>query len=97
MDSGFVDETHLGFNVGPGNGVKFRKKTECNILPLEGFYKVTNATEWNKTLSRDPMPEEEFISLHYFYAEEGEPQVETRHTFKHSLTVSNVSTSYQTK
>lgn len=94
MDSGLLDQSHFGFNVEPHNGVKLRKKTVCNILPLPGHFTISNATNFTSILKREPLPNEEIMSLHYFY--ENRTSDQSRATFVKSLASSNVSEVYNT-
>ncbi|KAF2180390.1 hypothetical protein K469DRAFT_714764 [Zopfia rhizophila CBS 207.26] len=47
MDSGLLDlNHHFGLNLQNQDGVKFRKRTTCSVLPLEGHTTVVNATDY---------------------------------------------------
>jgi hypothetical protein len=97
MDSGLVDASNFGFNVKPHHGVKYRKKTVCNVLPLDRYLTVHNATEFASTLPRDPLPDEKLLALHYFYNRGNGSLDRSSITFKASMLQSNISESYATK
>lgn len=67
MDSGVLDQSHFGFNVQPHQGISIRKKTVCNVLPLEGYVSVSNATLFATGIPRKLLADEKVIGLHYFY------------------------------
>ena len=90
MDSGVVDQGSLGFNVRAEDGVKFRKKTVCSVLPVEPYFSVSNASLFESTLARDALSDEEIGWLRY-YADQ------TKVTFSQSLFTTSVSEQYGSK
>ncbi|KAF2750849.1 hypothetical protein M011DRAFT_483766 [Sporormia fimetaria CBS 119925] len=47
IDSDLVDvNAALGLNLPTNEGVRYRKKTTCQILPVEGYSELINASEW---------------------------------------------------
>jgi hypothetical protein len=67
MDSGLLDMTQFGLNVRQSEDVKYRKKTTCNVLPLDGHTVVEKLSHWKDRfpLSRVIQPEEEAIAFRY--------------------------------
>lgn len=46
MDSGLLDmNKHFGFNLKSTDGVKFRRRTTCTVLPAQGYVRILNASE----------------------------------------------------
>lgn len=46
MDSGLLDlNEHFGLNLEKDNGVKFRRKTTCSVLPTEGYVTVKSVSD----------------------------------------------------
>lgn len=45
IDSGRVDMRSFGFNLPSDQGVKFRRKTTCSVLPIDDHIKIVNGTE----------------------------------------------------
>lgn len=90
LDSGFIDQSTLGFNVRPDDGVKFRKKTVCSVLPVEGYMSTSSASGFSNALRRKTLLGEPVQWLHY-YANQSKP------TFSQSMLTSYVTGSYSTK
>ncbi|PSN62993.1 hypothetical protein BS50DRAFT_591218 [Corynespora cassiicola Philippines] len=70
LDSGLLDVgPTFGLNIKPSEGVKFRKKTTCAVLPLvREHVDVLNYTEYmesNVSFSREPIEGESVISFSY--------------------------------
>jgi len=66
LDSGYLDiDTHLGFNVQAKDTVKFRKKTTCSILPLEGHYIIVNSTYYDANSPTPHKPGDLSVGLRY--------------------------------
>ncbi|KAF2829434.1 hypothetical protein CC86DRAFT_454045 [Ophiobolus disseminans] len=52
MDSGLLDlNHHFGFNLGAKDGVKFRRKTTCSVMPVKDYVGIYNVSELPKVLS----------------------------------------------
>jgi hypothetical protein len=63
VDSGFLDlNTYFGLNLSPRDRVKFRKKSSCTVLPVEGYHRNVSAEELG--LYRG-IPEETYFMLDY--------------------------------
>jgi len=46
MDSGLLDmNKHFGFNLGSNNGVNFRRRTTCSVLPRNDYVTVSNVSD----------------------------------------------------
>ena len=46
VDTGLIDlNADLGLNLQRADSVKFRKKTTCAVVPLEGHYRIVNSTK----------------------------------------------------
>ena len=65
MDSGLLDASaDLGFNIPRKEGVKFRRRTTCNILPLEGHYINRKMSYWGNRVS-SAISDDEGIGYRY--------------------------------
>ena len=67
MDSGLLDMTRFGINVCKSEDVKYRNKTTCNVLPLDGHTIVDRLKHWKDRYppSRVIQPEEERTAFRY--------------------------------
>jgi len=90
IDSGLIDVSRtFGLNLDHKDSVSFRKKTECTVLPVDGYYDVINLEYmpiW-KPYGRDILPGEQVAAI--FYGPK--PPFETGETFLAYLVVSNSS------
>jgi hypothetical protein len=90
LDSGLLDmNTVFGMNLPDEEGVRFRRKTSCAILPVEGRTEVVNASDYPKMLARDPLPEERILMV-FYGGHEGGPE----YTFAYSLAQANISVGF---
>ncbi|KAJ4360713.1 uncharacterized protein N0V89_001280 [Didymosphaeria variabile] len=49
MDSGLLDmNEHFGFNLGVNDGVKFRRRTTCSVLPPDGYLTIINSSDLSR-------------------------------------------------
>ncbi|KAF2736964.1 hypothetical protein EJ04DRAFT_562032 [Polyplosphaeria fusca] len=98
MDSGLLDvNKYFGLNVEGKDGVKFRRKTTCNVLPIQGHMFVRNFTYWHMWLARAVLPEEQGIALQYGRYRVGNiSEQPLDDTFYHSLSLSNLTDGYTT-
>lgn len=95
LDSGLLDMNHyFGLNLHKEDRLQFRKRTTCSILPIDGYYDVLPATDFDGLLGRGALPEEEIIALKYNAPSPSE-DVQAKYTFAHSLAVSNISQNYE--
>jgi hypothetical protein len=52
MDSGLLDlNENFGLNLEKDNGIKFRRKTTCSVLPTEGYVSLYNVSDLPKILA----------------------------------------------
>jgi hypothetical protein len=67
FDSGVVDLKHgFGLNLAKHDGVGYRRRTTCVVLPLAGHASHTNASDIPDALwGRETYPEEEAFQVHY--------------------------------
>ncbi|KAF2012695.1 hypothetical protein BU24DRAFT_465061 [Aaosphaeria arxii CBS 175.79] len=66
MDSGYVDfKKHLGYNLRDKDNVQLRKKTTCNVLPLDGHNQVRNASAWKNRFAKKQEPDQKIIAYQY--------------------------------
>jgi hypothetical protein len=68
IDSGLIDVSQtFGLNLAAQDRVSFRKKTECTVLPVEGYYDVIDLKDmpiW-KPDYREILPEEQIAAFFY--------------------------------
>ncbi|KAH7127171.1 hypothetical protein B0J11DRAFT_296636 [Dendryphion nanum] len=55
VDTGLVDLGFFGINLKKADAVKFRKKTTCAVLPLEGNYEIIDRPQRNGSLYNGPL------------------------------------------
>ncbi|KAF2826710.1 hypothetical protein CC86DRAFT_349711 [Ophiobolus disseminans] len=67
IDSGLVDlNKGFGMNLPRKDGVKYRRRTTCSVLPIAGRTTVKNGSDLPRFLvNRDTFPGEQFVLLHY--------------------------------
>jgi hypothetical protein len=67
LDSGLVDiNAAFGFNLPEKDRVKYRRRTTCAILPLEGRTTIVDARNFPDILQGGPdIPGEQFLIAHY--------------------------------
>jgi hypothetical protein len=67
LDSGLVDlNAAFGLNLPKRDRVKYRRRTTCAVLPLEGRTTVVDAQDFPNALQTGPvMPGEQLLLLHY--------------------------------
>jgi hypothetical protein len=67
VDSGLVDLNQgFGLNLVGADRVKFRKRTTCGILPVDGYTTLLNASNFPQYfMGRPPLPSEEVMLYHY--------------------------------
>lgn len=68
VDSGLIDVGKaFGLNLAAENGVSMRKKTECTILPIEGYYEVYYLEDFPffKPEIRDIIAGEQIVPVFY--------------------------------
>lgn len=94
LDSGLLDMSDLGFNVKPGTGVKIRKLTTCNVLPLEGHSAIVNMSDYATRVNRVPLEGEQAIALRFGSIGGHLSKDDPGDTFVHSLISSNVTQLY---
>ena len=82
MDSGLLDlNKHFGLNLEKKNGVKFRRKTTCSVLPTDGYVTYLNISDLPQTLAdgwleqpRITLPGERVVLSHFggtYYTKNG--------------------------
>jgi hypothetical protein len=94
LDSGLLDMSDLGFNVKPGSGVKIRKLTTCNVLPLEGHTSIVNISDYAGKMDRVAMEGEQAIVLRFGSIGGSVSKDGPGDIFVHSLISSNVTQTY---
>jgi len=93
FDSGLLDlNSVFGMNLPPKDRVRYRRRTTCTILALEGRTRVVNLSPQNSTRSRTIYPGEQFLQ-YLFSVDEGESQ---SFTFGFSLAIANLTASFGT-
>jgi hypothetical protein len=67
VDSGLVNlNERFGMNLAKSDHVRFRKRTTCANLPIDGYMEVVNASLIpNYVIERDMLPGEQLILGHY--------------------------------
>lgn len=97
MDSGLLDMTQFGLNINQADNVKFRRKSTCNVLPLDGHSFVKNITYWEGRMSeRKALPQEEGIAFRYGSLLNVAPEFYPEDSFVHSLSAGNLSRGFTT-
>ncbi|PSN73567.1 hypothetical protein BS50DRAFT_616909 [Corynespora cassiicola Philippines] len=97
MDSGLLDLSHFGFNIEPQNGVMFRKKTVCNVLPLDPYLTVHSSADFLLDTDREPLPDEKVIALNYTLSLDPDSGTISAYPYVASMIEVNVSRSYKTE
>jgi hypothetical protein len=66
MDSGYLDvNAGLGLNLKPSDKVRFRRKTTCNVLPMEGHIITRNASDYADMPSLTLFPGDRVMAVRY--------------------------------
>ena len=71
VDSGLIDiNAAFGLNLGHSDRVKFRKRTTCGVLPVDGYSMLMNASDfppglWKNLNGIDPLPAQQVLLLEY--------------------------------
>jgi hypothetical protein len=92
FDSGLLDvDKAFGLNLVSSDRVKFRRKTTCGVLSLEGHTSIIPAEEFNvnNRLGRTTLPGEEMMLMHYGHR--SQPTVWNNATFAISLAIASIS------
>lgn len=86
LDSGLVDVNDaFGMNLGDSNRVRYRRRSVCTILPVEGYTRIT--LNPSVPLGRSPLPSEEFLEYCYHLSTIGNQPLMT---FGQSLLEANI-------
>lgn len=96
LDSDFVDVgMAFGINLSSKEKMRYRKRSTCAMLPLEGHTKIVNGSFIQPgSISRDSLPGEEYIIYNYGSRSGRDTQDRGKnYTFSQSLLRANFSTS----
>jgi hypothetical protein len=87
LDSGLQDATKIfGLNIPTQHRVRYRKKTTCQVLSLEGHTEVKNMSDNTGFYIYKPLPGEQVLFLNY-----GNTSYGANWTYDISLAAANVS------
>lgn len=95
MDSGLLDVSEtFGWNLKARDNLWVRRRTTCNVLPLEGREKQVDLSSLSDTLSFEPLPNEQGYAYLFGNYTDLPPEMHPEYIYKTSLLSANRTKSY---
>ncbi|KAL5374349.1 hypothetical protein DPSP01_012021 [Paraphaeosphaeria sporulosa] len=95
MDSGLLDvSATFGWNLKARDNLWVRRRTTCNVLPLEGREKKVNLSSLSDTLGFEPLPNEQGYAYLFGNYTDIPPEMHPEYLYKASLLFANRTKTY---